>query len=194
MKDGKSRWMAARIDEYLKRQQLREHKLAARKVIIRQLRQQLRERNDELCKLGEGQKADDGIAERSKGRSTEDRPDRNGDELEKLREGWKADDGIANIGKKRCVPHGELCWRLVGHVNAVWVPHGNHTQRLKRLKRLDSRRNMIDVRGTCAERWVWRAIEKVYISRARTMMHTERHARSDRRHSEDGNGAYEICI
>jgi hypothetical protein len=90
MKHGQSRWMAARVDEYLERQQRREDKLAARQEIIRQLRQQLRERNDELCKLTECRKADDGIAERSKGRSTEDRPDRNGDE-----EGRNADDELA---------------------------------------------------------------------------------------------------
>jgi hypothetical protein len=49
----------------------------------------------------ECRKAHDGIAGRSKGRSTEDRPDRNGDEHGKLREGRKADDGIAECSKGR---------------------------------------------------------------------------------------------
>jgi hypothetical protein len=100
----------------------------------------------------------------------------------------RAEEG--SIGKKKCVPHGGLRWGHVGRVDAAWVPHSDRSQRVKRVNALTQR----DVRGKRAERWAWRANEKAYISRARTMMHSERHARSDRRHSEDGNGAYEVCI
>jgi hypothetical protein len=50
---------------------------------------------------------------------------------------------LAVIAKKKCVPHGGLRWRPVGRVNAAWVLHGDHTQRLKRLKRLERRRNVM---------------------------------------------------
>jgi hypothetical protein len=87
--------MAAVFDLYVEKPQLLSTKLTAKKDKIQQLRQQLSEWNDEFCKLQEGRKAENGNAACSKGRSTEDRPDRNGDELGKLREGRKADDGIA---------------------------------------------------------------------------------------------------
>jgi hypothetical protein len=100
LKTGTALWLAAIVDEYLEKQQRCEDKLAAGKENIRQLRQQLRERGDELGKLLEGRKADDGIAKRSKGRSSEDRKDRNADdELAKLRKGREADDGIAKHRK-----------------------------------------------------------------------------------------------
>jgi hypothetical protein len=96
MKTGTTLWLASILDEYLEKQQRCEDKLAAGKENIRQLRQKLRERGDELGKLLQGQKADDGIAKHSKGRRSEDRQDRNGDDaLAKLRGGEKADDGCA---------------------------------------------------------------------------------------------------
>jgi hypothetical protein len=101
MKTGTTLWLAAILDEYLEKQQRCEDKLAAGKENIRQLRQKLRERGDELGKLLQGQKADDGIAKHSKGRRSEDRQDRNGDELGKLLQGQKADDGIAKHSKGR---------------------------------------------------------------------------------------------
>jgi hypothetical protein len=83
-----------------------------------------------------------------------------------------------------------LRWRPVGRVNAAWVPHGNHTQRLKRLKRLERRRNVMCVQNALNGRRRGRT----HISRAQTMMHSERHARSDRWHGEYGNSANEVCI
>jgi hypothetical protein len=88
------------------------------------------------------------------------------------------------------MPHGGLRWRPVGRVNAAWVPHGDHTQRLKRLKRLERRRNVMCVQHALNGRRGGRT----HISRARTMMHSERHARSDRWHGEHGNSANEMCI
>jgi hypothetical protein len=92
-----------------------------------------------------------------------------------------------NIGKKQCVPHGGLRCRPVGCVNAAWVPHDDHTQRSQRLKRLERRRNVMCVQ---------KALNggRTDISRARTTMHSERHARSDRQHGEHGNGTNEVCI
>jgi hypothetical protein len=92
-----------------------------------------------------------------------------------------------NIAKKKCVRHGGPLWHPVGRVNAAWVPHGDHTQRLKRLKRLERRRNVMCVQNALNG-------GRTHISRARTMMHSERHARSDRWHGEHGNGADEVCI
>jgi hypothetical protein len=91
-----------------------------------------------------------------------------GSEAEAIRQDKKC-----HIAKKNCVPHGGLRWRPVGRVNAAWVPHGDHTQRLKRLKRLERRRNVMCVQNALNG-------GRTHISRARTMMHSERHARSDR--------------
>jgi hypothetical protein len=51
------------------------------------------------------------------------------------------------IGKKKSVRHGGLHWRCVDRVNAAWVPHGDHTQRVKRLKRAARRRNVMCVQN-----------------------------------------------
>jgi hypothetical protein len=47
------------------------------------------------------------------------------------------------IGKNKCVPHGGLRWRRVGRVDAAWVPHGDRSQRVKRVNAPTQR----DVRG-----------------------------------------------
>jgi hypothetical protein len=96
-------------------------------------------------------------------------------------------DRKCHIAKKKCVRHGGRRWRSVGRVNAAWVPHGDHTQRLKRLKRLERRRNVMCVQNALNG-------GRTHISRARTTMHSERHARSDRWHGEHGNSANEVCI
>jgi hypothetical protein len=86
MNKGTELWMAAKVDGYLERLQRREDKLAARKAIIRQLRQQVRERNGELAQLKDGQKADD----EHTGRSPEDTKEQKADD--ELKNGQKADD------------------------------------------------------------------------------------------------------
>jgi hypothetical protein len=75
------------------------------------------------------------------------------------------------ITKKKCMPHGRLRWRPMGPVNAAWVPHGDRTQRLKPLERLERQRNVM---------WVQNTLNggRTHISRGQTMMCSERHARA----------------
>jgi hypothetical protein len=60
MNKGTELWMTGKVDGFLERLPRREDKLAARKETIRQLRQQVRERNAALAKLKDGRRADDG--------------------------------------------------------------------------------------------------------------------------------------
>jgi hypothetical protein len=92
--------MTAKVDGFLEALQRREGKLAARKDTIRQLRQQVRERNAALAKLKDGRRADDGREKLKTGYSPEDAKERKADDelkdgqkaADELKDGQKADD------------------------------------------------------------------------------------------------------